>query len=193
MSKYFCACLFLWVLGGAAVAEDTPAAPAKASQGAAYMVQPGDVLFVSVWKEPDMQLEVLVRPDGGFSFPLIGDINATGKSMPELQSLVTRRLKVFIPDPVVTVGLKEIVGNKIYVIGKVTRPGEYLMSRQLDVMQALSVAGGLTPFAAGNDIKVLRRAGGYESVLPFRYADVERGRNLEQNILLKSGDVIVVP
>jgi polysaccharide export outer membrane protein len=158
-----------------------------------YQIQPGDLLQVSVWKETDLQAELLVRPDGGLSFPLAGDMVVQGKTVAELQSMLTERLHKFIPDPVVTIIVKTATGNRIYVLGKVNRPGEYPLSRPIDIMQALSLAGGTTPFAAVNDISILRREGGKQTSIKFRYGDVERGRALEQNFLLKSGDTVVVP
>jgi polysaccharide biosynthesis/export protein len=94
---------------------------------------------------------------------------------------------------VVSVAVLKVSANKIYVIGRVNKPGEYVTGRYVDVLQGLTMAGGLTPFAAENDIKVLRKGNGKEVVLPFRYADVKKGVNLGQNILLKAGDVVVVP
>jgi polysaccharide export outer membrane protein len=151
------------------------------------------VLFVSVWKEPDLQLQVLVRPDGGLSFPLAGDVAASGLTVEALSKELATRLRKYIPEAVVTVAVKELGGNRIYVIGKVNRPGEYPYSRPLDVMQALSLAGGATPFASLNDVRVLRREDGHQTAIPFRYGEVERGRNLEQNIELRTGDTVVVP
>jgi polysaccharide export outer membrane protein len=157
-------------------------------------VKPGDILAVSVWKEPDLQGPVLVRPDGAFSFPLAGQMDARGKTVQELQQMVTERLKKFISDPVVTVSIQEIKGNKVYVIGQVNKPGDFIVNPRVDVMQALSMAGGTTPFAALGDIMILRRTdGGQQQALPFRYTDVIRGRNLDQNITLQAGDVVVVP
>ena len=158
-----------------------------------YLLQPGDVLLVSVWKEKDLQQEVLVRPDGGMSFPLAGDLQASGRSVEELQQALTDRLKRLIPDPVVTVTVKSIGGNQIYVIGKVNRPGQFPFSTPVDVMQALSLAGGATPYAALNDIVILRREGRALTAIPFHYGQVERGRDLAQNVLLRSGDTVVVP
>jgi polysaccharide biosynthesis/export protein len=158
-----------------------------------YRLQPGDLLTISVWKEKDLDTEALVRPDGGLSFPLVGDIDAAGRTIEDVRGILVKRLKPFIPDPVVTVLIKTIGGNHIYVIGKVARPGEFPFSRAIDVMQALSLAGGTTPFAALNDIVILRRQNGEERVLRFRYGDVERGRSLEQNVVLESGDTVVVP
>ena len=159
----------------------------------AYHIQPGDVLHVSVWKEQDLQAEVLVRPDGAFSFPLAGDVDTRGQSVEDLRAELTKRLKRYIPDPVVTIAVRQIVGNRIFVLGQVNRPGDFQFSRPVDVMQALSMAGGTTSFAALNDIVILRRAGGKLQSIRFHYADVARGKDLAQNILLSSGDTIVVP
>lgn len=158
-----------------------------------YLIKAGDSLLVSVWKEEDLQQEVLIRPDGGFSFPLAGDISAAGKTVDDIATLLTERLQRYIPDTVVTVAVTAIDGNKIYVIGQVNNPGAFVMNPRVDVMQALSMAGGTTPFAELNDILILRRGAFGQSALEFRYGDVERGRNLEQNIMLESGDVVVVP
>jgi polysaccharide export outer membrane protein len=158
-----------------------------------YLLQPGDLLTVSVWKEADLTAELLVRPDGGISLPLAGDIDAAGHSTEEVRATIYERLHKLIPDATVTVAVKATTGNQIFVIGKVMRPGQYLMNRPVDVMQALSLAGGATPFAAVNDIHVLRREGDKQQAIPFRYADVESGHHLEQNIVLKAGDTVVVP
>ena len=158
-----------------------------------YLLQPGDVLQISVWKEQNLQTEALVRPDGGLTFPLSGEHQAAGLSIDALRLAIEERLRKFIPDPVVTVSLRVLGGNRIYVVGKVNRPGEYPFSRPLDIMQSLSMAGGATPFAALNDIRILRRENGKQIAISFKYEEVERGRNLDQNILLKSGDTVVVP
>lgn len=167
--------------------------PLRAADDAAYLIQPGDVLLISVWKEPDLQSETLVRPDGGLSFPLAGDIAAAGLTIEALRDTLDERIRRFIPEAVVTVSMRQIGGNRIYVIGKVNRPGEYPFSQPVDVMQALSLAGGTTAYAALNDIRILRREAGQQSAIPFRYAEVERGRDLAQNIQLRSGDTVVVP
>ena len=163
------------------------------SFGETYRIQPGDLLEVSVWQEENLQKQVLVRPDGGMSFPLAGDMQAAGKSVTEVQKLITERLTKYIPDPVVTVSTLKLDGNKVYVIGKVARPGEFQANRYMDVVQALSMAGGMTPYAADNKITVLRRENGKQRSIPFRYGDIEKGEDLEQNIILQSGDVVVVP
>jgi polysaccharide export outer membrane protein len=158
-----------------------------------YNVLPGDILQISVWKEPDLQLEVLVRPDSAISIPLAGDISTKGRSVVDLQAELTQRLSQYISNPVVTVSVLEVLGNKIYVIGQVNDPGAFVVNPQVDVMQALSMAGGLTAFAATNDIKILRRTNSRQTAIQFKYNDVLKGRDLEQNIVLQSGDIVVVP
>lgn len=166
--------------------------PAVAGE-AGYTLQPGDILEISVWKEEGMQGEVLVRPDGGLSFPLVGDVIAEGRTIKQLNDEITAKLKAYIPDPVVTVSLKQILGNIVYVLGRVNRPGEFQFIRKIDVMQALSKAGGMTPYAEVDKIKILRRTGDLLQAILFNYGEVEKGAKLEQNILLESGDVVVVP
>jgi len=160
---------------------------------AGYLVKPGDILRIAVWGEENLQGVALVAPDGAFSFPLVGYVDAKGKTVVQLQEIVSQRLAVYISTPAVTVSIEEINGNKIYVIGQVNEPGAFVMNPALDVMQALSLARGTTAFAAKDDIVVLRRSTSGQVVLRFRYSDVIRGRNLEQNIRLQSGDTVVVP
>jgi polysaccharide export outer membrane protein len=158
-----------------------------------YLVQPGDVLQIAVWKETDLTADVLVRPDGGISFPLAGELPAAGHTVAELTAMLETRIRKLEPDAVVTVVVKAATGNRVYVIGKVNRPGDFPLTGSMDVMQALSLAGGATPFADTNGIRILRRDGKGQSSIAFRYGDVEHGRKLEQNILLQSGDTVVVP
>jgi polysaccharide export outer membrane protein len=158
-----------------------------------YRIGPEDVLRISVWKEPDLEREVLVRPDGGITFPLAGDIIAAGKTPAGLQAEITARIQKYIPDAVVTVSVIKLTGFRIYVIGKVNKPGQYTIGRYVDVLQALTLAGGVNPYAAEKEIKVLRRKNGKEIVFPFNYKAVKNGENLEQNIALQNDDVVVVP
>jgi polysaccharide export outer membrane protein len=187
-------CLGAIAAGTALAANAPPAHSAPASEPvAAYTLQPGDVIDISVWKEPDLTREVLIRPDGGLSFPLAGEINTTGMTVEAARAALTERLKRYLPSPVVTVAVKTIGGNRIYVLGKVNHAGEFTFSSPVDVMQALSLAGGTTPFAASNDIVILRRHDGRVEALRFRYGEVERGKDLAQDVLLQSGDTVVVP
>jgi polysaccharide export outer membrane protein len=161
--------------------------------GGDYKIGPEDLLQIDVWKEKDLQREVLVRPDGWITFPLVGNISAKGKTAQQVQDEISTRLRKYIPDPNVTVSVKTVAGYKIFVIGKVGKPGEFSVGRYVDVIQALTLAGGLTPFADDGNIKILRREDGKDTVFHFDYSDVRKGRHLEQNIILKSGDTIVVP
>jgi polysaccharide biosynthesis/export protein len=158
-----------------------------------YKLQPGDILQVVVWKETDLQSEVLIRPDGGISFALAGDVQAAGHTTDELRAELEVRVRKLVPDAVVTVAVKAAAGNRVFVIGKVNRPGDFALNRPIDVLQALSLAGGATPFANTNGIRVLRRDGARQTSMRFRYRDVSKGRNLDQNVLLQSGDTVVVP
>ena len=167
--------------------------PKKTSTLPAYQIGPGDVLNVSVWKEDGLEKEVLIRPDGGMSFPLAGDVQAGGKTTSQLQKVLTDRIKRFIPDPVITVSVRKIENNKIFIVGKVNRPGEYVATHYVDVMQALAMSGGLNAYASANNIKILRRVNGEVRSIPFEYGEVQSGDELQQNIILKSGDVVVVP
>lgn len=172
--------------------------PAEAQEAAAapvdgYRINPGDKLAISVWKEEDLQKQVLVRPDGAFSFPLAGNIVAAGRTVTEIEEELLSRLSRYIPDLVLTTTVTDVSGNRIFVIGQVKRPGSFEMNPVLDVLQALALAGGTTPFASLKNIRVLRRENGVQTAMKFDYTDVSEGRSLEQNILLKSGDVIVVP
>jgi len=158
-----------------------------------YRIGPEDVLNISVWKEKELQREVIVRPDGGISFPFAGDVRAADRTPAELQSVITNRVQKFIPDALVTVAVTKLAGLRIYVIGKVQKSGQFIIGRYVDVLQALTLAGGLNPYASEKNIKVLRRLSGKEVVFPFNYAAVKDGKNLEQNILLENDDVVVVP
>lgn len=169
-----------------------PAATVPQLDGA-YKLQAGDMLRINVWKEEELDREVLVMPDGTIDFPLIGSFSVVGQSTSDVQRLVTAKLQPFIPAASVTVVAKETRGNAVSVIGQVTKPGEVIMTRAMTVMQALSQAGGLTPYADDDDIVILRKNGGKEDSIEFDYSDIARGRNLETNITLLPGDVIVVP
>lgn len=163
------------------------------NDASSYRVQAGDLLEISVWKEEGLEKDVLVRPNGGISFPLIGDLAAQGKSVEQIRSEIAARLTSYVPNPAVTVAVKQVIGNKVYVIGRVNNPGDFIVVQKIDVMQALSMAGGTTSFAKLNDIKILRRVGNRQSVIGFKYPEVVKGRNVEQNIILQSGDIVVVP
>jgi len=167
---------------------------ASALAGSVYRLNPGDKLEITVWQEENLKQEVVVLPDGTISFPLVGHVPAAGKTTEDLVRLLQERLDKFIPDSEINVRLLAAEGNLVYVTGEVAHPGQFVMKGPMDVMQALSMAGGLTAFAKKNSIIVLRRqADGQTRSFPFEYGDVEDGENIESNILLQSGDTIVAP
>ena len=167
---------------------------AKTVTADAYRLNSGDKLEITVWHEENLKSEVVVLPDGTISFPLVGHVPAAGKTTVELVALLRERLGKFVPEPEINIRLIAADGNTIYVVGEVAHPGAINMTRPTDVMQALGMAGGLTQFAKRNSIQILRRdAEGHAKGIPFEYSDVEGGENIESNILLQSGDTIIVP
>jgi polysaccharide export outer membrane protein len=169
--------------------------PVLALPDDSYRLNPGDKLEITVWEEEKLKQEVVVLPDGTISFPLVRQhVMAAGKTTDELVGILRSLLGQFIADAEINVRLLAAEGNKIYVTGEVTHPGAFVMTSPTNIMQALSMAGGLTEFAKKNDILLLRReANGHTRSLPFEYGAVEDGENIESNILLQSGDTLVVP
>jgi polysaccharide export outer membrane protein len=182
--------LSMFCLAMAAAAADDSADP---SATGGYRIQPGDQLAITVWGEAELTTPVIVRPDGALSFPLVGDLGAAGRTPTELADALRAGLTRFLPDPIVTVAVTRADGNVVYVIGKVNRPGAFAMARPTDVMQALTLAGGLDPFADADDILVLRQQDGQTQAIRFDFTEAARGRALERNIALRPGDVVVVP
>ncbi len=160
-----------------------------------YTINPGDLLRIDVWNEDSLSREVLVRPDGVISLPMAGEIDTKNTTPSSVATKISKALSAYMKDePRVVVSLVNVNGNKIYVIGKVVRPGEYIVNNETDVMQALALAGGLNSFAAENDIVILRRQeSGKQVSIPFRYARVKAGEELDSNIVLHSRDLVVVP
>ena len=158
-----------------------------------YLLGPEDVIEVSVWKEPDMTKQLVVQPDGKIFYPLVGEIGAAGKTVKQLQEEISKRLEKFVTDASVTVILLKTQYYKFYVTGKVNKPGEFLVGRPTSVLQAIAMAGGLTPFASPTQIKVVRKMAGQDEVFNFDYKDVSKGQLLYQNIILQPGDTVVVP
>lgn len=164
-----------------------------------YRINGGDLLHISVYGEQNLDKDVPVQPDGGIAFPLVGNLNARGMTLKELQGKIATNLRESqyfpnITDNEVTVSMVKATGNSVSVVGQVKAPGTFAYDTQLDVMQALSLAGGLTPFASKSKIKILRRdQAGTQTAILFDYSEVEDGEQLDKNILLRGGDVVVVP
>jgi len=177
----------------AAAAGKTVNAVGAANADLGYAIGPEDALDISVWKEESLKASVLVRPDGGISFPLVGDIIVAGKTAAQVRDEVVSRLEKFIPEPVVTVAVVRVASYRIYVIGRVNKPGDFTVGRRVDVLQALTLAGGMTPFAVEDSIRIIRKVNGESVSIPFDYTRVRKAGDLSQNITLKSGDVLLVP
>jgi polysaccharide biosynthesis/export protein len=158
-----------------------------------YVIGPQDVLDVDVWKEQELTRSVEVRPDGKISLPLLNDIQASGLTPMQLATNITDGLKKFITDPQVTVIVTQINSQRVYILGEVAHPGAYPLLPGMNVLQALSSAGGFTMFAKTKSIYVLRQQGGKQQKFPFNYKEAISGKRADQNIVLRAGDQIVVP
>ncbi len=187
MRKLILTIMVILLLGVAAA----PVAAAVA--GNTYRIGPGDVLEISVWKDESLTRQLVVPPDGVISFPLVEDIKVTEMTVPKLRREITKRLNDYVPDATVTVMLMQVNSLQAYVIGKVNKPGQFPINQDTTVMQVLAMAGGLNPFASPGKIFILRRQGDKTITFPFDYGEVAKRKNLEQNIVLQRGDVVVVP
>jgi polysaccharide export outer membrane protein len=158
-----------------------------------YKIGEQDVLDVSVWREPDLSRQVPVRPDGKISLPLLNDLQAAGLTPAQLASEIKESLNKYMTNPQVTVIVSQVNSQRVYILGEVTRAGAYVLLRDMTVLQALSNAGGFTPFANVKNIYVLRHQSGKQERLFFNYKEVISGKRTEQNVELKAGDTIIVP
>jgi polysaccharide biosynthesis/export protein len=180
--KVFAVMVALMIYSSISLADET-----------AYYIGPGDVLEISVWRDESLTRKVVVPPDGMIAFPLIGDIDVSRMTVSKLRETIAGKLSEFVPDATVTVMLSEINSLSAYVIGKVNKPGVFPIRLDTSVMQVLSMAQGLNSFASAGKIHVLRKGKDKTVKIPFDYKEVLNGENLDQNIFLKAGDVVVVP
>jgi polysaccharide export outer membrane protein len=174
-------------------AVNAPPPPQAVSQGGPeYRIGPEDSLRISVWENRDLTLDLVVRPDGKISMPLIQDVLAEGQTATELANTIHQRLLTFVKEPQVSVIVLQVNAPKYFVMGNVTRPGPYLLRSETSVLQALSLAGGFTQFASPRSIKLIRNKAGKQEVQKVNYYNIidEGG---EGNYILQSGDTIVVP
>jgi len=164
-----------------------------------FLLGPEDVLDIVVWKNEDLsQKGVVVRPDGKISMPLIGEVQANGRTANQLASQIASRLKEYKDNPVVTVGVKEVNSYYVYVLGEVAKPGKYQLKSHATVLQAVAIASGFTNYAAKNKMKVIRHVQGENGTtreirIPARYDDLISGEGEIGNFVLKTGDVVIVP
>lgn len=164
-----------------------------ATSDPSYIIGAQDVLDIDVWKEKELTETVPVRPDGKISLPLLNDVQAAGLTPSQLAFQITQGLKKYVTDPQVTVVVKDILSQRIYLIGEVKRAGAYPLLPGMTVLQALSSSGGFTEFAKLKGIYVLRVVNGKDTKFPVNYKDMVNGKRPDENIALKAGDTIVVP
>jgi len=180
-------------MAGYAHGQDYQAASQPASPSD-YKIAPSDVLEITVYGEEGLSRnQLVVRPDGKVSFPLIGDVEVGGLTTEQVKEIVESKVRTYIPEAMAAVSVMQLGSLQYYVVGKVAKPGMYNVSKPLTVLQALALAGGPVVFAKEDSISILRNHGKETLRLPFNYEDIKKGRNLEQNILLERGDVLVVP
>lgn len=192
------ACLMVAALPAGAQVKKAETAREAAQEAASpvgtdYLIGPGDILEISVWKEEALTKAVVVLPDGRVSFPLIGQVQAADRTVADLKQDITKRMVKYAPKEEVNLEVKQVNSMLVYVIGRVNQPGRFVLNTNVDVLQALAIAGGLNPFAKRNQIKIFRKVSGMTLTFNFNYDDVTDGGKLQQNITLKRGDVIVVP
>jgi len=179
--------------GRESMAADSKSATAKAAI-AAYTIGAGDELRIVTWKEADFTLEtVLVRTDGKISFPLLNDVQAAGLTPMMLKDVLETGLKNYVAAPVITVTVANAGSQKFYILGEVTRTGEYPIVKDLSVLQAFALAGGFTEWASKDEILLIRRESGQKKVYKIDYKDMARGKNLDQDLLIRADDTIIVP
>ena len=191
-------CLVVTLLAGVVGAQDRPTSyapvvPPNTAVPKGFLIGPEDVLAVHFWRDQEMSGDVMVRPDGMITLPLVGDIRAAGLTPELLKDQIEKAASRLITEPSVTVAVKEINSRKVFITGEVTKPGPYPLSGPRTVMQLIAVAGGLLEYADKDNIVVLRTTNGQQKSYKFRYSDVSKGRGLEQNIELQPGDTVVVP
>lgn len=179
--------------GQAVDEEDRKGGALPAIDAERYEIAPGDALEISVWKDESLTRQIVVPPDGIISFPLVKDIDVNGLSVTRLREILTGEISEYVPDSTVTVMLLGANSMIAFVIGKVNKPGQFPIGEDTNIMQILAMAGGLNPFASQKDIIILRKQGDRITSIPFNYKEVKNGKNLEQCIRLKQGDVVVVP
>jgi polysaccharide biosynthesis/export protein len=158
-----------------------------------YLIGPDDVLQVLYWREKDVSAEVVVRPDGMISLPLLNDVQAAGLTPEQLRVKVDELAKKFMEEPSVTINIKAINSRKVFITGSVAKPGPYPLTAPTSVLQLIAMAGGLTEFADQKNITVMRTENGKPVSFAFNYKDVTKRKNLKQNIELKPGDTVIVP
>jgi polysaccharide export outer membrane protein len=171
----------------------TPPVPAGVTPPAGYVIGPEDQLSIVYWREKDLSADVVVRPDGLISLPLLNDVNAAGLSPEQLRVAITQGASKFVEEPTVSVVVKAINSRKVYITGQVGKPGPFPLGGPTTVLQLIAMSGGLAEYAKKSEIVVIRNENGKSTTFPFNYEEVMKRKNLGQNIELKPGDTVIVP
>jgi polysaccharide export outer membrane protein len=185
--------------GGASSSQQSAKADPKGDAAAGvslpadYTIGAEDILNIVFWREPDMSAEVVVRPDGKISLPLLNEVVALGLTPEQLRATLTEQAKKLIADPNVVVVVKQINSRKVFITGMVERPGPYPLGGPTTVLQLIALAGGLREYADSKNIVIMRTEKGVSQSLPFNYNDISKRKNLHQNVELKPGDTVIVP
>jgi polysaccharide export outer membrane protein len=189
--------VFAQATAGPPSTTNTTAAPAVPNQvelPPGYVIGAEDVLTIVFWREKDLSMDAAtVRPDGMITLPLLNDLHAAGLTPDQLRERIQAAASKYVTDPSVTVAVQAIRSRKVFITGQIAKPGQYLLTAPTTVMQLIATAGGLNEFAEADRILVMRTEGGKQISKRFNYEDVQRGRNLNQNIELMPGDTIIVP
>jgi polysaccharide export outer membrane protein len=184
----------IFLIAGAMAVLSAVSTPIRAQTAPDYKLHPGDKVVVGVYDDPKLlPQEMTVSPDGKISYPLVGVMLVGGRTVEQIRVEMETKLKKYISDPIATVIVTEVKGNVVYVIGQVLKPGQLVMNPTINVLQALSMAGGGNPYAKLDSIIVIRTTAAGQRILPFKYGQVASGKDLQQNVDLESGDVVLVP
>jgi polysaccharide export outer membrane protein len=179
--------------GGSAPEASAPKPPFPATPPAEYVIGPDDILNIVFWREQDLSGDFVVRPDGKISLPLLNDVQAAGNTPAQLKAALEQQAAKYFEEPNATVIVKAIRSRAVYITGQVLKPGPYQLTTPLTVIQLIALAGGLTEYADGDHITVLRTEKGWPMTFPFNYNEVAKRKYLRNNILLKPGDTVIVP
>lgn len=189
ISVILCVTFCCFFSAGFSLAEESPKAPPQGD----YLIGPGDVLNINVWKEPDLSLETsVVRIDGKITFPLLDDIKAQGLTTMELKEIIQKGLADYVEAPLITVTLADPGSQKFYILGEINNTGEYPIMKNLTILQAFALAGGFTEWASKKEIILFRKHGGREEVIRVNYKDIIKG-DFKNNIPIRADDTIIVP
>lgn len=211
MKRVFCGLVVFFLIAGVLTGEQKERDKQKAKESASTAIQTAtgsshsaepseefvigaeDTLAINVWKEPELSTTVVVRPDGKITLPLVNEIQASGLTTKQLQERISERLKDFVSSPVVTVMVKDIKSQSVAIMGEVGHTGVFPFGSPMTVLELIGRAGGFKEYAKKTKIKILRTENGRQIQFRFNYKDYIKGKNPEQNIVLKNGDTVIVP